>query len=225
MIVSQFKENCKNFLKQKFEELLIIEEKNTLPDLKFIIDSYTYVQNLADWGDEENYFLYNSQSLFIEKFIEKSYDILKNINDKNNFFDIFFKQTERINFIIYSTIRMYQYLDRLFTKGKKIYSLNKNALELYKNHYFVPLENKFISFFYNIIEKAENLKIDDKDDENIIKYINILSSFDIPNPKLQKINKYQYIWIDVEGKKVNRENYNNLLLKIVFFLQTKYLMN
>ena len=95
--------------------------------------------------------------------------------------------------------------------------MNKNAFELYKNHYFVPLENKFISFFYNIIEKAENLKIDDKDDENIIKYINILSSFDIPNPKLQKINKYQYIWIDVEGKKVNRENYNNFLLKILLF--------
>ena len=119
MIVSQFKENCKNFLKQKFEELLILEEKNTLPDPKFIMDSYTYVHNLADWGDKENYFLYNSQSLFIEKFIEKSYDILKNINDKNNFFDIFFKQTERINFIIYSTIRMYQYLDRSFSKLKK----------------------------------------------------------------------------------------------------------
>ena len=221
MNISNFKENCKNFLKQKFEELLKLEEKNTLPDPKFIMDSYTYVKYLADMGDEENYFIYNSQSLFIEKFIEKSYDILKNINDKNNFFDIFFKQTERINFIIYSTISIYQYLDRIFTKIKSIYSLNKNALELYKNHYFVPLENKFISFFYNIIEKAENLKIDDKDDENIIKYINILNSFDIPNPKLQKINKYQYIWIDVEGKKVNRENYNNFLLKILLFFADK----
>ena len=39
MNISNFKENCKNFLKQKFEELLKLEEKNTLPDPKFIMDS------------------------------------------------------------------------------------------------------------------------------------------------------------------------------------------
>ena len=113
-------------------------KKNTLPTLNFIMETYNTVQPLCDRGYNESLFLYNYQSSFLQNYIEKLSTILKT-TDNNNFFDIFFKQTERINFIIYEVCKMYSYLDRFYTTAETIWPINKNALEIYKKYFFILL--------------------------------------------------------------------------------------
>ena len=129
-------------VKNKCKELLEFENKNTKPSLKIRMEIYSLIPIIADSGDRESFILYSCHSSFIQNFIEKSLDILKNAND-NNFFDIFFKQTKRIFFISYELSKAFIYLDRYFTNGNIYYPLNKNGLELYKNFFLFPQKINF----------------------------------------------------------------------------------
>ena len=194
-----------NILKKKFDDLLELEKKNTQPTLNFIMETYNTVQLLSDMGDDQSLFLYNYQSSFLQNYIEKSSTILKT-TDNNNFFDLFFKQTERINFIIYEVCKMYAYLDRYYTTSKLIFPINKNALEIYKKYFFIPSEDKFLNIFCNFEEGVENGSSFDNVKENIIKYINIFPAFYWKKPKLNKKDN-KYFWINIENKNINIENY------------------
>ena len=78
------------------------------------------------------------------------------------FLDIFFKQNDRINFIIFTVISILIYLNHYNPKEISKDSLNKKAVKLYKTCFLISSNDKLLIAFNYIIEKNENWKIDDK---------------------------------------------------------------
>ena len=99
-------------------------------------------------------------SIFIYwNFIKKSLDIVEKAKEEK-FLDIFFKQNDRINFIIF--ISIFMYLNHYNPKEISKDSLNKKAVKLYKTYFLISSNNILLIAFNYIME--------DKVKKNITKY-------------------------------------------------------
>ena len=58
------------------------------------------------------------------------------------FIDSLIENTEKINTLIYWMNQIFKYLDRFHEKDKQ--TLSKNAMEIYTNKFFIPIQKKNI---------------------------------------------------------------------------------
>ena len=186
--------------------LLEYVRKGTFPNNNpsSFINAYTLVQNMSDQGDSSNEALFQYFNQKIQDYIEECH---KKISRKSNIqlIDIFIKLTENINFLIYWMRRIFAYLDRFYTKAKQTRSLCKNAIELYRDNFFVHIQDDIYREVNKLIKEDRNCNLEYRPKIKII--LKIINDLDLPNPMIVKENnKIMWIQGDEEGQNINKEN-------------------
>ena len=165
------------------------------------MNAYTIVQNMADLGDSQCEQLFNYHNQIIQNFIEgchKKVSKLSNIQ----LIDCFIKETENINFLIYWMNRIFTYLDRFFTRAKQKNSLSKNALNLYRDYFFLHLQDDIHKEVNKLIKEDRNCNIESRPKIKII--LKIINDLDLINPKIIKENN-KICWIPEKDKDEKNE--------------------
>ena len=165
------------------------------------MNAYTIVQNMADLGDSQCEQLFNYHNQIIQNFIEgchKKVSKLSNIQ----LIDCFIKETENINFLIYWMNRIFTYLDRFFTRAKQKNSLSKNALNLYRDYFFLHLQDDIHKEVNKLIKEDRNCNIESRPKIKII--LKIINDLDLINPKIIKENN-KICWIEEKDKDEKNE--------------------
>ena len=165
------------------------------------MNAYTIVQNMADLGDNESEALFDHYNKTIQKFIEDCYKIVSK-ETTTQLIDSFIKQTENINFLIYWLNRIFTYLDRFFTKAKNKNSLSQNAIRLYKEYLFNPLEEDIYREVNKLIKEDRNCNLESRPKIKII--LKILYDIDLSNPKIMKENN-KISWIQENAQDARNE--------------------
>ena len=154
-----------------------------------IMNSYTIVQKLADQGDDKCIQLIYYYSKTIENYILECSKKLSSEN--NNFIEEFFHYTEKINILIYWMHKIFQYLDRYYTKYYRRATLSELARHLYKSIFFEKFKK-------NILTELDILKNEEKNGKtsNLIKKINkLFDELEFKHPQIAKENN-KIIWIN-----------------------------
>jgi len=174
------------------------------------MNAYTIVQTKVDSGIDEALFNYHNE--VIKEVIEHCY---KKVKDKKNLelIDIFIKQTEKINFLIYWMNRIFTYLDRFYTNSHNKRSLSKNAIDLYKNYFFLPMQTEIHKEVNKLIKEDRCCITEQRPKIKII--MKIISDLDLANPKIIKEHNSIY-WIEdttpIKNKKVKIEKKQNMAI-------------
>ena len=155
------------------------------------MNAYTIVQNMADVGDHESEALFDYHNKTIQKYIEDCYKIVSR-ETTTQLIDSFIKYTENINFLIYWMNRIFTYLDRFYTKAKNKNTLSQNAIRLYKEFLFNPLEEDIYREVNKLIKEDRNCNLESRPKIKII--LKILYDIDLSNPKIMKENN-KISWI------------------------------
>ena len=165
------------------------------------MNAYTIVQNMADLGDSQCEQLFNYHNQIIQNFIE---GCLKKVSKLSNIqlIDSFIKETENINFLIYWMNRIFTYLDRFFTRAKQKNSLSKNALNLYRDYFFLHLQDDIHKEVNKLIKEDRNCNIESRPKIKII--LKIINDLDLVNPKIIKENN-KICWIPEKDKEEKNE--------------------
>ena len=167
------------------------------------MNAYTIVQTKVDSGIDEALFNYHNE--VIKEVIEHCY---KKVKDKKNLelIDIFIKQTEKINFLIYWMNRIFTYLDRFYTNSHNKRSLSKNAIDLYNNYFFLPMQTEIHKEVNKLIKEDRCCITEQRPKIKII--MKIISDLDLANPKIIKEHNSIY-WIEdttpIKNKKVKKK--------------------
>ena len=137
---------AKKQLKEGFIDNIIkyIETKeNCFSESDTYFKYYSIIQDFSDMGKDSELFLYHNE--VIKDYLKKCFQLLSS-QPEIALIDLFIKQTENINFLIYWMNRLFTYLDRFYMKEKNKGTLSKNEMNLYKENYFNPLKiiGKFI---------------------------------------------------------------------------------
>ena len=142
-VATNMKEVKRKLQKEMIKGILDYVRKGTFPNNSpnSYMNAYTIIQEMSDKGDNYNEELFNFYNSIIQDYIEECF---KKIKKKSNIqlIDSFIKCTENINFLIYWMNRIFTYLDRFYTKAKNKDSLYKNAINLYKFHFFEPIQKE-----------------------------------------------------------------------------------
>ncbi len=215
-------DNTLKILKQKYKEFLELEKKGIFPDNYELMEFYSNVQYLADQGDYESESLYTLYIKCIKDCINESNKILNalNITDQD-YINIFFKQIDKIYYIIFLLNKLFMYLDRFYTRTKNKNSLSKVSFDLYINEFIIPLKDNLYSVLSNYFKELENL--DNEENEKKIKKIFKIMNFDnIKNPKIVKKDNKIFWESESDNDQYVEENYqffddwyNNYLSKVI----------
>ena len=143
------------------------------------MNAYTIVQNMADVGDHESEALFDYHNKTIQKYIEDCYKIVSR-ETTTQLIDSFIKHTENINFLIYWMNRIFTYLDRFYTKAKNKNTLSQNAIRLYKEFLFNPLEEDIYREVNKLIKEDRNCNLESRP---IIKYLGFKKMFKMQEMK------------------------------------------
>jgi len=156
---------------------------------------------MADIGDSQCEQLFNYHNQIIQNFIE---GCLKKVIKLSNIqlIDCFIKETENINFLIYWMNRIFTYLDRFFTRAKQKNSLSKNALNLYRDYFFLHLQDEIHKEVNKLIKEDRNCNIESRPKIKII--LKIINDLDLINPKIIKENN-KICWIPEKDKDEKNE--------------------
>ena len=159
------------------------------------MNAYTIVQNMADMGDEECGQLFEYHNKIITNFIELCY---KNVSHESNvqLIDSLIKNTENINILIYWMNRIFTYLDRFYTKAKNKQALSKNAMEIYKNKFFVPIEKEVYKEVNKLIK--DDRKCNTESRPKIKAVMKIINNLDLISPKIVRENN-NITWMAEKG--------------------------
>ena len=161
------------------------------------MNAYTQVQVFADFGDSQCEGLFNYHNKIIKNFIEICYKKVSKLSG-TQFIDGFIKETENINFLIYWMNRIFTYLDRFFTIAKMKNSLSRNALNLYRDYFFTPLQFEIHKEVNKLIKEDRNCNIESRPKIKII--LKVIDWLDFVNPKIIKENN-KISWISDKPEK------------------------
>ena len=165
------------------------------------MNAYTIVNGMADIGDQESEALFNYHNKIIQGYIDDCSNLIKK-ESKGQLIDSFIKQTENINFLIYWMNRIFTYLDRFYTKAKSKHSLSENAISLYKQYFFEPVQNDIYIEVNKLIKEDRNCNIESR--PKIKTILKILYDIDLANPKIVKENN-KISWISEKGVETKNE--------------------
>ena len=165
------------------------------------MNAYTIVQNMSDLGDNECENLFNYHNSIISRFID---DSNKSVNKESNInlIDSVIKHTRNINFLIYWMNRIFTYLDRFYTKAKNKQSLSKNALDLYRDNFFVPLQKDIHREVNKLIKDDRNCNIESR--SKIKEILKIINDLDLFSPRIVKENN-KISWVPEAGTETKNE--------------------
>ena len=155
------------------------------------MNAYTIVQSMSDVGDEESSALFEYHNRIIEGFVCECERVLEK-ESTSTLIDTFLNRTERINFLIYWMNRIFTYLDRFYTKAKNKNTLAKNAINIYKEKLFEPLQNEIYKEVNKLIKEDRNCNLESR--PKIKSVLKILYDIDLVNPKIVKENN-RISWI------------------------------
>ena len=201
--LNDIKKVKKELEKEMIKGILEYVKNGTFPNNSpnSYMNAYTIVQNMADLGDSQCEQLFNYHNQIIQNFIEgchKKVSKLSNIQ----LIDCFIKETENINFLIYWMNRIFTYLDRFFTRAKQKNSLSKNALNLYRDYFFLHLQDDIHKEVNKLIKEDRNCNIESRPKIKII--LKIINDLDLINPKIIKENN-KICWIPEKDKDEKNE--------------------
>ena len=184
--------------------------------------AYNIVYNLTDQGDKESEALFEYYNKKIQQFIEDCYKTVSKENT-TQLIDSFIKHTDNINFLIYWMSRIFTYLDKFYTKSRNKNTLSQNALHLYKEYFFDPLEDDIYREVNKLIKEDRNCNIESRPKiKTILKIIYVL---DLSNPKIMKENN-KISWVQ-EGEDSRNETiyqdkwYEKFKLETIKFAKDK----
>ena len=123
--------------------------------------AYTIVYNMSNLGHLESEALFEYHNKTIQKVIEYCYKIVSN-ETTTQLIDLFIKQTENINFMIHWMNRIFNYLDKNYTKYNQKGILSQNAINLYKQFFFNPLEEDIYREVNKLIKEDRNCNLDSR---------------------------------------------------------------
>ena len=142
-------------------------------------------------GDKEKELLFLYHNNIVKDYLEKFFKIISS-QPKDELIDLFIKQTENINILLFWLNKVFDFLDSFYTKIERKGSLSRNEMNLYKEIYFKPLKDDIYKKLNKLIKQDRN---GNKESRNKIKFImKILDNIDIYDPKITKENGI-IIWV------------------------------
>ena len=145
--------------------------------------------------------------------MDESFNCIKNAQD-SELFNLFNKQINKINYIVYNLYKGFIYLDRFFTEARCLTPLNIKAFNKFKNNFLIPCQDNLSKALINYLKDNNN---EEKSNE-IKKIFKLMNLYTFSNPKIIKRNN-EILWED-EGKNLPKnENrmfdnwFNNYALK------------
>ena len=186
-VATNMKEVKRKLQKEMIKGILDYVRKGTFPNNSpnSYMNAYTIIQEMSDKGDNYNEELFNFYNSIIQDYIEECF---KKIKKKSNIqlIDSFIKCTENINFLIYWMNRIFTYLDRFYTKAKNKDSLYKNAINLYKFHFFEPIQKEIFIEVNKLIKEDRSGNEESRPKIKII--LKVINDLDLFNPRMIKEN-------------------------------------
>ena len=173
------------------------------------MNAYTLILNYSDVGDSQSEELFHYYSKIIENFIKECLKKVKKLSNME-LIDEFIRCTDNINFTIYWMTRIFVYLDRFFATNKKQTSLCKYSLDLYKENFFKPLEEKIEKEVNKLIKEDRNCNIESRPKIKII--LKIIDVLGFCNPKIIKENN-RICWINENKEDMESQQDDELAKK------------
>ena len=166
-------------------------ETKEFPTYISYMNIYLIITCSADLADKESELLFPYHNEVVKDYLEKCLKIISS-QPKDELINLFIKQTENINFLLYWVNRAFIYLDRFYTNNKHKGTLSGNEMNLYKEIYFKPLKDDIYKELNKLIKPDRN---GNKESRNKIKFImRILNNIDIYDTKITKKNN-KIIWV------------------------------
>ena len=208
--------NSKIKILKKYKELVEYEKKSIFPEPNLITELYTLVYYQVDMGDDETKSLYNLHSSLIKRCVNESFNCIKNVQE-SEFLDLFIKQINKINYILYFLNRTFIYLDRYYVKLQNLSPINTKSFEIFKNNFLIPCKDDLFKALINNFLDNNNLE-NEENSSKIKKILNLMNADKFSNPKIIKINN-EIIWENEGNNFIENENgifdywFNNYVLK------------
>ena len=151
------------------------------------------VYEVANLGYDARKELLEYHKEIISNFVDFSFQ--KMTKESNVYFiDSLIENTEKINTLIYWMNQIFKYLDRFHEKDKQ--TLSKNAIEIYTNKFFIPIQNKIYKEVNKLIKDDRNLNTESR--PKIKAVLNIIDNLDLYSPQIMKENK-KIVWMAEKG--------------------------
>ena len=202
-VIKDIKTARKELEKEMIKGILEYLRNGTFPNNSpnSYMNAYTIVQGMADVGDTESEALFNCHNKTIQGYIEDCSNLIKK-ESKGQLIDSFIKQTEHINFLIYWMNRIFTYLDRFYTKAKNKHSLSENAISLYRQFFFDPVQTDIYTEVNKLIKEDRNCNIESR--PKIKTILKILYDIDLANPKIVKENN-KISWVSENKAEIKND--------------------
>ena len=158
------------------------------------MNAYTLAKEVADSGNDKLEALYEYHNRIISSFIDFSF---QNISKESNanLIDSLIKITKDINHLIYWMNRIFTYLDRIIKK-KRNTNLSKKSMEIYKNNFFIPIQNQIYKEVNKLIKDDRNGNKESR--PKIRAVLNIIDNLDLISPIIIK-EKDNIVWMAEKG--------------------------
>ena len=151
------------------------------------------VYEVANLGYDARKELLAYHKEIISNFVDFSFQ--KMTKESNVYFiDSLIENTEKINTLIYWMNQIFKYLDRFHEKDKQ--TLSKNAMEIYTNKFFIPIQNKIYKEVNKLIKDDRNLNTESR--PKIKAVLNIIDNLDLYSPQIMKENT-KIVWMAEKG--------------------------
>ena len=201
----------KNEIISIYKELIEYETKGIFPSPEFVSYFYSLVYK------SESYELVLLHSFLIEGCVDESYKCIKDAKE-SEFLNIFNKQINKINYMIFYLYRGFAFLDRFYTLTKNNEPLIEKSFKIFKNRFLVPYQDNLCKALINYLLYNNN-NLENEEISRKVKKIFILMNVD-ENSKLNIIKKNnEIIWenershLSENGNKIFDNWFNNYFLK------------
>ena len=174
------------------------------------------VYEVANLGYDARKELLAYHKEIISNFVDFSFQ--KMTKESNVYFiDSLIENTEKINTLIYWMNQIFKYLDRFHEKDKQ--TLSKNAMEIYTNKFFIPIQNKIYKEVNKLIKDDRNLNTESR--PKIKAVLNIIDNLDLYSPQIMKENK-KIVWMAEKGTEdKNLREFGDKWYKETFSIETQ----
>ena len=174
------------------------------------------VYEVANLGYDARKELLAYHKEIISNFVDFSFQ--KMTKESNVYFiDSLIENTEKINTLIYWMNQIFKYLDRFHDKDKQ--TLSKNAMEIYTNKFFIPIQNKIYKEVNKLIKDDRNLNTESR--PKIKAVLNIIDNLDLYSPQIMKENK-KIVWMAEKGTEdKNLREFGDKWYKETFSIETQ----
>ena len=211
---------AKNKIIKKYNELVEYEKKGIFPEPNFIVEFYTLVYQQTDLGRAK--ILYNFHSLLTQRYVDESFRCIRNAQE-SEFLNIFIKQINKTNYILYFLYRAFDYVDRNIN-NTNLAPISTQSFRILKDLFLIHCQDKLSKALTNYFLDNNNLE-NEENSSKIKKILNLMNVDKFSEQKIIKKNN-EIIWenegnnLIKNGKNMFDEWFNNYVLKeiLVFLL-------